>query len=221
MPTSTPTPRSEVRRSPALSTGPTRTSPRQRTGSAGFTLLELSIVILILAIAASFVIPRLRDAQSTALAASAARLATTARLLYEEAAFRRTPMRLNLDLDKQVYWVTVFRDDLDTPEFVPDTAMLTRPVALPDAVAFADVVLPALGTVTEGVVFAQFFPEGYADALLVHLMNRRNEYATMAIEPLTGRTRVGDGYIDLGGPRLGDARPTREGMVPEGSRAAH
>lgn len=214
MPTSTRTPSSEVRRLPVLSANPTRTSLRQRaclgTSSrgrpSGFTLLELSIVLLVLAIAASFVIPRLRDAQSAALQASAARLAATARLLYEEAAFRRTPMRLNLDLDKQVYWVTVLRDDLETPEFVPDAAMLTRPVALPDAVVFADVVLPALGTVKEGIVFAQFFPEGYADPLLVHLMNRRNEYATMAIEPLTGRTRVGDGYIDLGGPRLGEPR---------------
>ena len=126
------------------------------------------------------------------------RLATTARLLYEEAAFRRAPMRLNLDLDKQVYWVTILDLDADGgPDFVPDTTPLARPVALPDAVAFADVVLPALGTVREGVVFAQFLPEGYADPLVVHLTNRRSEYATLAVEPLTGRTRIGEGYLEL------------------------
>jgi prepilin-type N-terminal cleavage/methylation domain-containing protein len=206
---------------PALAAEPKRTPPRQPLGPSGFTLIELSIVVLVLAVAASFVIPRLRETDSAALASSAARLATTARLLYEEAAFRQTPMRLNLDLDKQAYWVTVFRDDPETPEFVPDATLLTRPVALPDAVAFADVVLPAFGTVKEGVVFAQFFPEGWADPLLVHLMNRRSEYATMAIEPLTGRTRVGDGYIELGASRPGESRPARPGAAAESPHAAH
>jgi general secretion pathway protein H len=187
MRTSTRIPPSDVRRDPIRS-------------AAGFTLLELSIVLLILAIAATFVIPRLRNADSAALQSSAARLATTVRYLYAEAAFRRRPMRLNLDLDKQAYWVTVLNDDPDEPEFVVDGSPLSRPTVLHDAVAFADVVLPALGTVEEGVVFAQFLPEGWADPLVVHLKGARNEYATLAIDPLTGRTRVGEGYIELGAP---------------------
>jgi hypothetical protein len=129
-------------------------------------------------------------------------------------------MRLNLDLDKQGYWVTVWNDDLETPEFVPDATALARPVALPDAVAFADVVLPALGTVKEGQVFAQFFPEGYADPLVVHLRNRRSEYATLAIEPLTGRTLVADGYHDLGGARERDQESGRAARAPGEERTA-
>lgn len=174
---------------------------------SGFTLLELAIVLLVLAIAASFVIPRLRDTDSTALQASSARLASVTRYLYEEAALRRLPMRLNLDLDRQAYWVTVFNDDPEQPAFVPDESPLSRPTALPEAVRFLDVVLPAVGTVKEGMVFAQFFPEGYADALVVHLEGRRGDRATLAIEPLTGRTRVADGYIDLEGTH--DRDPSR------------
>ena len=170
----------------------------------GFTLLELTIVLLILAIAVSFVIPRLRDTDSAALSTSAGRLATVVRYLYEEAALRRRPMRLNLDLDQQAYWISVWNDDPDAPAFVPDATALARPAALPGAVAFADVVLPALGTVTEGIVFAQFLPDGWADPLVVHLTNRRQEYATLAIDPLTGRTRVGAGYIELGRGTGGD-----------------
>ena len=168
--------------------------------STGFTLLELAVVLLVLAVAASFVIPRLRSTDDAALTASANRLATTVRLLYEEAAFRHVPLRLNFDLDKQTYWVTVWSQDPERPEFVPDPEPLTQPVRLPDAVAFLDVVLPAFGTATEGVVFAQFWPEGYADPLVIHLKNRRGEYATLALDPLTGRTRTGDGRIDLTAP---------------------
>jgi general secretion pathway protein H len=184
MPTSTPARSSEAAR-------------LARGRSSGFTLLELSVVLLIFGIAVSFLAPRLRDPERTALAASAARLASTARYLYDEAAYQRIPMRLNLDLDRQLYFVTVLGGDPDAPEFVPAHSLLAKPVALPDAVAFRDVILPAVGMVTEGTVFAQFSPDGWADPLVVHLRGRAGTDVTMAIEPLTGRTRVADGYITL------------------------
>jgi len=185
-----------------------------RDGSSGFTLIELSVVLLILGIAASFLAPRLRDPEALALSSSAARLATTARYLYDEAAYQRVPMRLNLDLDRQLYFVTVLGGDPDAPEFVPARSPLAKPVALPDAVAFRDVVLPAVGTVTEGTVFAQFSPDGWADPLVVHLRSRDGTDTTMAIEPLTGRTRIAAGYItlDRDPARRDERREERGGM---------
>ena len=174
-----------------------RDARRRSDAASGFTLLELSIVLLILGIAASFLVPRLRDPETAQLAASAARLATTARYLSDEAAYQRVPMRLNLDLDNQRWFVTVLGGDPDDPEFVLAESPLARPVVLPDAVTFRDVVLPAFGTVSEGTVFAQFSPEGWADPLVVHLRSRSGADATMAIEPLTGRTRVADRYVAL------------------------
>ncbi|MCC6848528.1 MAG: prepilin-type N-terminal cleavage/methylation domain-containing protein [Deltaproteobacteria bacterium] len=193
MPTSTPAPSSERRRS-------------ERHAFPGFTLLELAVVLAILGIAVAFLAPRLRDPEDVALAASAERLATTARYLYDEAAYRRLPMRLNLDLDQQAYFVTVLGGEPDAPEFVPLDSPLARPVSLPANVAFRDVVLPAVGLVTEGVVFAQFSPEGWADPLVVHLHGRSGGDATMAIEPLTGRTRVADRYVVLESDRDPDDR---------------
>ncbi len=181
--------------------------------TAGFTLLELAIILLVIGIALSFLIPRLRDTDRTRLTASAERLATTARYLYEEAAFRQRPMRLNFDLDNQTYWVTVLNEDPDDPEFVADGSPLSAPATLPDAVAFLDVVLPSTGTVTEGVVSALFTPEGWADPLVMHLKSRQGDYATIALDSLTGRTRVGDGYRELpvvaGGSVQGRNRPER------------
>lgn len=183
---------------PTSTAGPSCRDARRRSDVAsGFTLLELSIVLVILGIAASFLLPRLRDPEHAQLQSTAARLANTARYLYDEAAYQRLPMRLNLDLDRQVWFVTVLGGDPDDPEFVPADSPLARPVALPDAVTFRDVVLPAVGTVSEGTVFAQFSPEGWADPLVVHLRSRSGGDATMAIDPLTGRTRVADRYVAL------------------------
>src|SRR5688572_32566866 len=137
---------------PTSTAGPSCRDARRRSDAAsGFTLIELAIVLLILGIAASFLVPRLRDPEHAQLEATAARLATTARYLYEEAAYRRVPMRLNLDLDGQRWFVTVLGGDPDDPEFVPAESPLARPVTLPNAVTFRDVVLPAVGTVNEGI----------------------------------------------------------------------
>jgi general secretion pathway protein H len=173
------------------------TSTGARSSERGFTLLELALVLLVLAIAASMLVPRLRDIDRVRLEAGADRLATTTRFLYEEAAFRQRPMRLHLDLDHHEYWVTVLDLEGDTPEFVVDETPLARPAALPDGVAFRDVVLPALGLVEAGEVFGEFHPEGWADPLVIHLRGRRGGEATIAIEPLTGRTRIADGYVEV------------------------
>jgi general secretion pathway protein H len=206
MPTSIRTPSSEV-----LAPRPSLRSraPRACRSRAGFTLLELSIILLVLGIAVSFVIPRLRDADRTRLIASAERLATTARYLYDEAAFRQRPMRLNFDLDNRSYWVSVLNEDPEDPEFVLDGSPLSSPVVLPDAVAFADVVLPALGVVNKGVVFAEFSAEGYADPLVIHLQSKRGEEWTVALDSLTGRTRTGEGYHEIGLRAPGDERESR------------
>jgi general secretion pathway protein H len=199
---------------------PTSTPARSsdRTGSPGFTLLELAVVLLILGIAVSFLAPRLRDPETVALQSAANRIATTARYLYDEAAYQRLPMRLNLDLDHQTYFVTVLGGDPDDPEFVPVASSLAKPTLLPDAVAFRDVVLPTVGTVTEGLVFAQFSPEGWADPLVVHLRGRSGGEATMAIEPLTGRTRVADRYVVLDLDRERDRDP--RGRADDADRRA-
>lgn len=202
---------------PTSTVGPSsERAGRARLGSAGFTLLELSVVLLILGIAASFLAPRLRDPEGAALTSSTARLATAVRYLYDEAAYRRVPMRLNFDLDQQVYFATELGGDPDAPEFVPSRSSLAKPTVLPDSVSFQDVVLPAVGKVSEGVVFAQFSPEGWADPLVVHLRGRAGGETTLAIEPLTGRTRVADRYVELDHDADDDDR--RPGQVPQAEK---
>lgn len=140
--------------------------------------------------------PKLRDVAGVELGSTARRLANTTRYLAEESAIRGAPLALVFDLDHQGYWVVKL--DLATGEFVEDRSLLSRRVLLPPDVRIADVVLPNAGKLYQGLAPTHFFPEGYADRTVVHLVDRRNHAYTLAIDPIRGRATVIEGYRDLG-----------------------
>lgn len=161
----------------------------------GFTLLELSLVLLILGVLFTLFVPRLRSITDMRLASTAERLAATARYLFAEAAFTGHVYRLHYNLDKRTYWVTVLALTQDSPEFVQDPAPLSQQVIFSSDVTFADVITPSLGATTAGEVFTHFYPQGYVDPTVIHLRNQHGRFSTVIVPPLTGEARAYDGYV--------------------------
>jgi prepilin-type N-terminal cleavage/methylation domain-containing protein len=164
----------------------------RREAQHGFTLIELSIVVLIIAIVTYFAFPRLRSLSGAELSASTRRLAQTTGYLYEEAALRGTVLTLFFDLDQQQYWVAHPEEGTGYP--IEDTDLLARRVALPDGVRITDVDVPGTGTISQGLVPARFYPEGYADQALVHLADADGHTYTVRVDPLRGRGEVLEGH---------------------------
>lgn len=167
------------------------------TISNGFTLLELSVVLLIIGLLAAVALPRLGDLSGRRLDSSARRLAALVHYLSGEAAFSGRLYRLHYDLDQRAYWVTVLTAPQGVGEFIPDSSPLSRPVQLPPAIAFADVFVPSVGRVRTGQVYTHFYPQGYADPTVIHLRDQHSRVVTVTIPPLTGEARVYEGYTDL------------------------
>ena len=170
-------------------------SSRFRT-QAGFTLIELSIVILVIAIVARIAVPKIRSISGAELTAATRRLANTTRYLYDEAAVRGVVLALYFDLDRQQYWVA--RPDEATGLLVEDEDILGRRVALPRDVRIVDVFVPGAGTLSAGLVPTHFYPEGYADRSVVHLADVEGHAYSMRIDPVHGRGEVSEGYLDVG-----------------------
>jgi prepilin-type N-terminal cleavage/methylation domain-containing protein len=164
----------------------------RRSRERGFTLIELSIVILILAIVARFAIPKIRSITGAELRATTRRLAYTTRYLYEEAALSGAMFTLYLDLDRQEYWIE--RADPQTGETVEEADVLARRVRLPPDVHIVDVGVPGAETRSAGIVPTRFFPEGYADGSVIHLRDSDGHAYTLQIDPLRGRGEVYEGY---------------------------
>jgi len=162
----------------------------------GFTLLELSLVLFIIGLLVAVTVPRLGDLGGTRLESSARRLASLVRYLNGEAAFSSQLYRLNYDLDKCTYWVSVLAANQNAPEFIADTSPLARPVQLPSSITFVDVHVPSAGRVSTGRVYTYFYPQGYTDPTVIHLRDQHSRVVTITIPPLPAEVGISEGYVD-------------------------
>jgi prepilin-type N-terminal cleavage/methylation domain-containing protein len=165
-------------------------------GSPGFTLIELSLVVVIIGVVLTLVVPRLRDPGHQQLMEQSHHLVLTFRLLRSEAVLNGYAYRLNYDLDQQRYWATADGSG-DLGDIVHDTPALARGMKLQTPVGFVDVVLPTLvGKVNQGQIYTVFYPDGSIDPTIIHLANGRDAY-TLWLNPMNGRLNMDAGYRDV------------------------
>jgi general secretion pathway protein H len=182
-----------------LAAGPSRHGGcrwRPLRSSAGFTLLEIALVILIIGVVLTLTIPRLRDPGRAELMAQSRRLVMIFRLLRSEAVLNGYSYRLNYDLNQQRYWVTADAS-ADLGDFVRELGSLARGTRLEEPVGIADVVLPTLaGKVNQGQIYTVFYPDGSVDPTVIHLSTPREAY-TLWLNPMNGRLNMAAGYHDV------------------------
>lgn len=128
----------------------------------GFTLIELSIVVLIVGLLLALVLPRLPDITSTRLEASADKLSTTLSYLADEAALTGRIYRLSIDLGRNRWETRVMapyaRGEL-AAGFVEDWDAYIRPEILPPEVHI-EAVEAGEARVTAGIAELTFTPDG-------------------------------------------------------------
>lgn len=169
------------------------------SAAAGFTLIEIGLVLLIISVVVALVVPRFRDQSHAELISQTRKLATTFRFLQQEAILNGRVYRLNFDLDQQRYFITSAEEGDDFENFTKESGTLARDVALPASLQIADVDVPMVtGKLYEGVAFTHFYPDGYVDPTVVHLDNGQQVYTLYVPDGLTGRAYVASGYLDLG-----------------------
>ena len=170
----------------------------RQSSTPGFTLLELAIVIFIMALLFTLALPYTGGYRKARLKSEARRLAGRASYLFDEASAQKVFLRLVFDLDHQAYGVT--RLDpyaMPTPSFGPDHTSAGAPVTMPPSIAIRDVTVGDLGTFTAGTVATQFYPEGYVDATLIHMIDLSGHVMTLVVNPVTGRVIVAEGDLSM------------------------
>jgi len=161
----------------------------------GFTLLELAIVIFVMGLVMTLAVPYLGGFREEVLKSQARQLAGRTRYLFDQAAAQKVVMRLSFDIDHDGYYVSRLDPYSMKPVFTLDDGAWTGPVQLPTGIAVRDVSVEGIGTVNRGTISAQFYPDGYADAMVVHMVDDKGTVLTLSLSPLTGDVTIQNGDL--------------------------
>jgi general secretion pathway protein H len=158
----------------------------------GFTLIELTVVIVILSVVALMILPRLPFAHEGNLKASARTLAATLRYLEDRAIATKTFYRLRITIADGIMEVTRV---LPENEEMAVTDVLLHNLALREGVGIADITTSRLGKQTGGKVALDFSPVGPEEFIVIHLKSEDgSRHYTVALYPGSGRVTVSEGY---------------------------
>jgi type II secretory pathway pseudopilin PulG len=158
--------------------------------TSGFTLLELAVLLLIIGLVLAIAMPRFRAFQGAELRSESRRLAARSHYLYEEAGAQKVLLRLNLDLNRNTYFVTRLDPWAPSPSFVPEKGPAGGVVSISADVRLRDVWVEGGGLFRNGIVGCQFYPNGIADAAVIHLLSRKGEVITLGIDPSSGAVAI-------------------------------
>ena len=164
--------------------------PRAGLATAGFTILEIIIVLFLLVGLLGIILPRISLEEN--LGSVGRQMVGTVRSLQSLAMSNQQTIRLYVDLDRGAYWPMVLDGN---QEKVPTDAAWTTPLNLPATIRFSDI-LVSQGKKESGRVDLFFYPTGRIDTMTMHLVNASNNILAIAIEPVTGAIRMSDERIE-------------------------
>ena len=163
----------------------------QRKFNTGYTLIELSLIILLIGVILVFVLPKLDNLSDTKLRTTARQLAGKIQSLYDESVLKKKPYQIVFDITNRTYSFSQISDK-ESSTF-SDSAQET---SLSDKVYIKDIVMETEGKITEGKVAIRFYPDGYVEKNTIHLSDGKKDY-TLATAPLTGKVKISEGYLEV------------------------
>ena len=158
----------------------------------GYTLIELSVVILLIGVTLLIAVPRVRDTLlNDDLKATTRQLVGAARELRNKAVREQLDYVLHLDLNQPGFWT-----------YSADTTAEKRAeirkgaIRFPEGIRIADVRHPEEVRKTEGEALIRFFREGYMEPTVVHLVKDDRAF-TLVFNPFLHAVSVYEKYVDF------------------------
>ena len=159
----------------------------------GFTLIELTMVILLAGLLLSLTVPRFRDAVLSDNLKS-----TTRKLIVKIDELRDASLRnhrdyiLRFDLEANQYWV----EDSGMSE-LERAAVREQPSTLPENVHILDIWLLGAGKQATGEASIWFYGKGYVRPSLIHLSSGDSRKFTLELRPFMRKVKVTEGYVEF------------------------
>ena len=168
-------------------------SVRKPSAQSGFTLIELGVVVVLIALFAMLTIPLFSSTGTSKLGYSARRLSGTIKYLFNESALTGREHHLIYNLDRDTYRARIVEADGE----IVDLPGMGKETSLAGDVRFRDLQLPGRGTFTAGEVTVRIYPSGWLEETGVHIEDGPGNEMTLHVMPLTGTSEIHEGYKTL------------------------
>lgn len=166
----------------------------------GYTLIELTIILILLGIILSFALPKLEKLGEAKLRTATRKLAGTIETLFDEAVLKKKPYKILFDLNKKKYSIISYKENntqTENDEFQQlEEEDLLREVYFADGIYIKDIFTPMDGLASDGYAAIQFYPDGYVERSIIHISDGRKDYTLLTV-PLTGKVKVFKGYVEI------------------------
>lgn len=168
-------------------------STTRDTGHSGFTLIELAVVTLLIALFAGLTVPLLSGGGARDLRSTGRRISGMTRWCYNEAALTGLEHRLVFDLQRQVF----FAQRLE-----PDGELITlrgpgRERSPAGEAKIKDISISGRGKFSSQTVTTRVLPAGWLEETVIHLEADNKAESTVRLMPLTGISETYDGYREF------------------------
>jgi prepilin-type N-terminal cleavage/methylation domain-containing protein len=161
--------------------------------TAGFTLIELMVVMLLISIILAVAIPRFEGAFLQDPTKKISRwMINTVRTLRSTALQRQKLQTLVVDLNDNRMWI--IQEDMDEDA---RAAASEKSFRMPSAVRIVDVVFPEREQISSGNAEIHFYPSGFSDAAVIHLETGNTERFSFLVEPLLPKVKFFEEWISF------------------------
>jgi prepilin-type N-terminal cleavage/methylation domain-containing protein len=160
----------------------------------GFTLIELTIVIVILGVMLTLIIPKLGELGQADLKRSARHLTGMIRFLHDDSQAKKDRYRLRFDVTQGVYWAEKWTPNVGnmTAEYKRFSSEMGTEGSLSGQTTFRDVQVAS----HPDEPYIEFSFEGWVEHALIHLRDGEGRDFTLIVNSLTGNTEFREGYVE-------------------------
>lgn len=171
----------------------TRITDQGSSKVGGFTLIELTVIIVILGVMLTLVIPKLGELGNANLKQSARHLTGMIRFLKDEAQAKKKVYRIRFDVHEGRYWAEVMElTSEQTVEFRHLQSEIGSEASLSGNTTFREIKVSS----HPDDPYIQFTPDGWVEQASIHLRDAQDRDFTLLVKPLTGNTELREGYVE-------------------------